>query len=317
MKDALVLVTGGGGFIGTHLCRDLIDRGYRVRVFDNMYRPDLRSVETLLATGRAEIMEGDVRYADSVRRGVDGADYVVHLAALAINKSVVDHEESVEVNLVGSQRVFAAAADAGVKRLVLASSASVYGEPTRLPMAEDDPLNPATPYCLSKLASEHLLRFYGNQYDMPWMALRYFNVYGPGQKTGAYYTSVILTFIRRLLSGQAPIIQGNGEQSMDFVHVSDLVRATAIALECDETNHVLNIGTGVSTTIAELASILIDAVGVDVEPEFEPREVLVSRRAADISLAKKVLGWEPTITADDGLRELAVEMMTSVANEPA
>ncbi len=299
-----IAITGGAGFIGTHLTRTLLDRGYGVRIVDNTYRTAERALRELEHLDDVEVVEGDVRYRDAMARCLRGVDSVVHLAALAINKSIVDHEESVEVNLVGSQHVFATAMELGVRRLVFASSASVYGEPTKLPMSESDTLRPATPYCISKLASEHLLRFYGGHTGTPWMALRYFNVYGPDQKTDAYYTTVVLTFVRRLLSGDPPVIQGTGQQAMDFVHVTDAARATADAIESAESNHVINVASGHSTTIAELARLLIDIVGVDVEPIFEPREVLVSRRQADISLAKRVLGWEPTVTLRDGLTEV-------------
>jgi UDP-glucose 4-epimerase len=244
----LVAVTGGGGFIGTHLARDLLSREYRVRAIDNMYRPVRHALDELSVREGFELVEGDVRYPDAMKRSLSGADYLVHLAALSINKSIVDHAEALEVNLLGAQRTFDAAIDVGVQRIVFASSASVYGEPTKLPMHEDDPLHPATPYCLSKLAGEHLLRFYGDHRHIPWVALRYFNVYGPDQKIQAYYTAVVLTFIRRLLAGEPPVIQGSGEQAMDFVHVRDLARATADALESDVTNEVINIASGVSTS---------------------------------------------------------------------
>jgi UDP-glucose 4-epimerase len=306
MADAspLVVVTGGAGFIGTHLARELLARGFRVRAFDNLYRPVQRALDELGRSNRFELVEGDVRYRDSLARGLVGADLLVHLAALSINKSVVDQTESLEVNLLGSQRTFEAAMDAGVRRVVFGSSASVYGEPTRLPMGEDDPLRPATPYCLSKLAAEHLLQFYGRQRGLSWMALRYFNVYGPDQKTQAYYTSVVLTFIRRLLTGEPPVIQGSGDQGMDFVHVADVARATADALTSEEGNHVINIGSGEATTIADLARMLIEIVGLDVEPVFEPRDTYVSRRQADIGRAEKVLGWAPQVPLRQGLEEL-------------
>lgn len=314
MARELVVVTGGAGFIGTNLADVLIERGYDIRIFDNMARPNLVALERLLETGRVELAEGDVRYADSVRSAVDGADYVVHLAAVSINKSLDHPSESIDINLGGSNVVFKAAADEGVKRLVFSSSASVYGEPESLPMNEDGPFHPATPYCLSKLASEQLLGFYGRTTGLAWNALRYFNVYGPGQKVSAYYTSVVLAFIKRIRAGEAPIIDGEGAQSMDFVHVADIAGATADAMECEASGHVMNVGTGISTSIAELAQILLEITGSDVEPIFRPRDVLVSRRAADISLAREVMGWQPSIGVRDGLRELVESL---VATEPS
>lgn len=299
-----VLVTGGAGFIGGYTVPLLVERGYRVRVFDNMYRADPVVLAAQAEDPAIEIVEGDVRYPDSVARAVDGCESVIHLAALAINKSVAEPVESVEVNLNGSQHVFAASAAAGVRRVVFASSASVYGEPQRLPMHEDDPLNPKTPYCVSKLASEHLLRFYERTEGLDWNVLRFFNVYGPGQRTDAYYTTVVLVFVERLLRGEAPVIDGSGDQTMDFVHVHDVARSVVAALDSDRSREIVNVGTATQTSIAELAELLIDAVGADVEPEFRPRDVMVSRRSADIARAAEVLGWTPEIGVKEGLAEV-------------
>jgi UDP-glucose 4-epimerase len=149
-----------------------------------------------------------------------------------------------------------------------------------------------------------MLGFYERQKGLSWNALRFFNVYGPGQKSEAYYTSVINHFITRLRAGQPPIIDGRGDQSMDFVHVHDLARSVVLALESERSNLPINIGTGIDTSVATLAQILIDAVGVDVEPQFNERDVLVSRRAADITRAREILGWEPKIAVEDGMRQL-------------
>jgi len=295
-------VTGGAGFIGSHVAQQLLQRGWRVRVLDNFYRPDHNRLADLQGHQHFEIVEGDVRYRAVVDRAMKGADRVVHLAALAINKSVAAPTESFDVNLMGTQHVVESACEAGVDRLVFSSSASVYGDPKKLPMSEADEPDPRTPYCISKLAGEQLLRFYGETRALSWMALRFFNVYGPGQRTDAYYTSVVLTFLRRIANGEAPVIDGDGEQSMDFIHVDDIARSLVMAVENDVSGCVLNVGTGISTTIRDLARILIEHMGVDVQPVFRPRPVLVTRRAADISRIQEVLGWQPTIDVEDGLR---------------
>jgi UDP-glucose 4-epimerase len=282
----------------------LLDKGYRVRIFDNMFRGDRDQVAKLAATGDVELVDQDVRYGGAVHAAMKGCDLVVHLAAVSINKSQADPYESIDINMVGNHNVFAAAADHGVKRLVFASSASVYGDPKKLPMHEDDRLDPLTPYCISKRAGEDLLAFYQRSKGLNWIALRFFNVYGPGQKPTAYYTSVINHFVKRLKTGQPPVIDGRGEQSMDFIHVHDIARSVVAALEAEQGNVPVNIGTGIDTSVATLAEILIKAVGVDVEPQFNPREVLVSRRAADITRAREVLGWEPTIAVEDGMTDL-------------
>ncbi len=307
MSDKKVLFTGGGGFIAAHVIPLLIEGGYTVRIFDNMTRGDRARVNEFVATGQVELVEKDVRYGGAVREAMRGCTHVIHFATVSINKSIADPHESIDINMIGNHNVFAAAADEGVERLVFASTASVYGDPKRLPMHEDDELRPLTPYCISKRAGEDLLGFYERQKGLSWNALRFFNVYGPGQKIEAYYTSVINHFIQRLRNGQPPIIDGRGDQSMDFVHVTDLAHAVVAALESEKANVPINIGTGIDTSIAALAKILIEAVGVDVEPLFNDRDVLVSRRAADISRARDVLGWEPRITVEDGMRDLVKE----------
>ncbi|MYW97088.1 NAD-dependent epimerase/dehydratase family protein [Amycolatopsis rubida] len=304
MSDKKVFFTGAGGFIASHVIPILLEKGYTVRIFDNMTRGDRDRVNEFVATGKVELIEKDVRYGVGVREAMRGCTHAIHFATVSINKSIADPGESIDINMVGNNNVFAAAADEGVERLVFASSASVYGEPEKLPMHEDDKLNPLTPYCISKRAGEDLLGFYERTKGLSWNALRFFNVYGPGQKIEAYYTSVINHFIQRLRAGQPPIIDGAGDQSMDFVHVTDLAKGVVAALESEQSNLPINIGTGIDTSIATLAKILIEAVGVDVEPVFNKRDVLVSRRAADITRAREVLGWEPQITVEEGMRAL-------------
>ena len=304
-----VLFTGGAGFIGMHVLPMLLERGYRVRILDSMtYRANRDQVEAMLGDD-VELVENDVRYGGAVQRAMKGCDYAIHFATVSINKSVADPDESVDINMRGNHNVIAAAAEQGVKRLVFASSASVYGDPPSLPMAEDGPIDPLTPYCIGKYTGELLCGFYERQKDLSWIALRFFNVYGPGQKTSAYYTSVINHFVNRIAAGEPPVIDGKGDQSMDFVHVHDVASSAVAALEADRSNMAINVGTGIQTSVADLADILIKAVGADVEPIFNPRDVLVSRRAADISRAREVLGWNPTVAVEDGMAELVKEAL--------
>lgn len=303
-----VLLTGGAGFIGMHVIPMLLERDYRIRLFDNMFRGDRAKVAEIVAEadGRIDFIDQDVRYGGAVAAAMRGCESVIHLAAVSINKSQADPYESIDINVVGEHNVFAAAADLGVRRLVFASSASVYGEPETLPMREDDTLSPLTPYCIAKRAGEDLLGYYQRAKGLSWIALRFFNVYGPGQKTTAYYTSVINHFVNRLRQGLPPVIDGRGEQSMDFIHVHDIARSVVLALESEGDNVPVNIGTGIDTSIADLAKILIDAVGADVQPIFNPREVLVSRRAADVTRAREILGFESSIAVEDGMRDLVL-----------
>ncbi len=300
-KQSSVLVTGGLGYIGSYVVPELLARGWRVRIFDNYYRCDRRIATALAAMDRVEVVEGDIRYANAIEGAIKGVEAVVHLAAVCINKSISDPTESLDVNLLGTQNVFDAAARGSVQRIVYASSASIYGNPTAMPMRETDKPAPITPYCIAKLAGEHLLSFYAERSRMSWLALRFFNVYGPGQPTDAYYTSVVLTFLRRLAAGEPPIIDGRGDQSMDFVHVSDVARAVGLAVDSTASGEVLNVGTGQQTTVAELADHLIKALGAEVQPVFRPREVLVAKREASTERVREVLDWEPTVELTEGL----------------
>ena len=303
-ENKTVLITGGAGWIGLKTVPKLLERGYKVRIFDNMFRGDRDAVASFVERGDVELIDQDVRYGGAVHQAMKGCSHVMHYAAVSINKSQADPYESMDINMIGNHNVFAAAADHQVERLVFASSASVYGPPKQLPMYETDMLDPQTPYCISKRAGEDLLGFYQRRAGLSWVALRFFNVYGPGQKTTAYYTSVINHFVNRLRAGEPPLIDGRGEQSMDFVHVDDVARAGVLALEADRDNLALNVGTGVDTSVARLAAILIDAVGADVEPQFTGRQVLVSRRAADTRLAREAIGFEAAIEVGRGMADL-------------
>lgn len=304
MTSKNAFVVGGAGFIGLHVVDQLVEEGWNVRIFDNMVRGDRDRANQLAATGAVDVIDQDTRNGAAVALAMRGYDYVVHLAADSINKSVADPYSSIDINVVGSHNVIAAAANQGVKRLVAASSASVYGDPKHLPMHEDDELSPLTPYCIGKRTMEDLLGYYQRSKDLSWIALRFFNVYGEGQKTTAYYTSVINHFVNRLKNGEPPVIDGEGKQSMDFIHVKDIARSVVLSLTSAEGNLPINVGTGIDTSVAELAQILIEAVGVDVKPQFNPRKVLVTRRAADISRAREVIGFEASIPVREGMSAL-------------
>ena len=304
MAEKKAFVVGGAGFIGLHVVDRLLDEGWTVRIFDNMVRGDRDRANALVATDRVDVVDQDIRNGAAVLAAMRGYDYVVHLAADSINKSVADPYSSFDINVVGTHNVVAAAAALGVERIVYASSASVYGDPEKLPMHEDDRLNPLTPYCIGKRTGEDILAYYQRRAGLSWIALRFFNVYGEGQKTTAYYTSVINHFVNRLKRGEAPVIDGEGKQSMDFIHVTDIARAVVLSLTSERGNVPINVGTGIDTTVAELARILIAAVGSDVEPQFNPRDVLVARRAADITRAQDVIGFTAKVPVGEGMTRL-------------
>jgi len=307
LKNELVLVTGGAGFIGSHLVEELVAKGYKVRVLDVLSRGNLEYIQPLIDKRKVEFIDGDIRYNDVVDKSMKDVDYVFHEAATNINRSQTYPEESFDVNFRGSYIVFKSALDHNVKKVMFASSASVYGQPKTLPISENHDLNPITPYCVSKLASEHLLKFFARS-GLKFITFRYFNVYGLRQHTDAYYTSVIILFLKSLLNDKPPLVMGNGEQSMDFVNVKDVVRANIMGIESDVENEILNIGSGKSTTIRKLAYMLIDIMGKDVKPRFKPRDVIVTERRADIRKAKDLLGFEPEIGLREGMREVAEDI---------
>jgi len=307
-ENKFVLVTGGAGFIGSHLVEQLVNKGYRVRVLDVLSRGSMEYIQPLIDAGKIEYIDGDIRYQDAVDKSMKGVDYVFHEAATNINRSERYHEESFDVNFKGSYNVFKSALDHKVKKVMFASSASVYGQPKVLPMSETHELNPITPYCVSKLASEYLLKFF-SRFGLKYTIFRYFNVYGLRQHTDAYYTSVIIIFLKKLLNGETPIIDGNGKQSMDFVNVKDIVRANIMAMESNVENEIFNVGTGKTTSIREIAYMLIEQSGKNIEPIFKPREVIVTERRADVRKAKEMLGFEAEIGIQEGLKEVTEDII--------
>ena len=307
-----VLITGGCGFIGSAIARRLVSEGYAVRVIDNLYRNDTSNIQDLIDKGSVEFVEGDIRYQAKVMSVCDDVEYIFHEAADCINKSLKNPTESFDTNVLGTTNVFEAAKLTGVKKVIYASSASVYGDPDELPMREDGPLKPITPYCISKVTVERIADFYARYHGVDSIGFRYFNVYGPRQNVDAFYTNVVILFLKRIMNGDAPVIKGDGKQSMDFIHVDDIARANIMALESDVRNEVFNLGTNKSTTIAELARILLEACGKpDLKPEFTGETFMVKERRASVEKAKDMLGWEPEIDVEEGLKELAKDIINN------
>ncbi|MEM0475933.1 MAG: SDR family NAD(P)-dependent oxidoreductase, partial [Candidatus Norongarragalinales archaeon] len=264
LKRKTALVTGGAGFVGSHLVEALVDRGVSVRVLDNFDRGRLAYLDAAKEKGSVEVVKGDVRNRETVRKAVHGADYVFHEAAVCINKSVKFPEEAIDTNIWGTVNTVLAAKNENVEKFVFASSASIYGNPRQIPMTEEHGFFPETPYCVSKIAGEQLLSIYSK--ELNYVTLRYFNVYGPRQSTDAFYTSVILSFIKKFDAGERPIIHGDGTQTMDFVHVRDVVQANLLAVEKSVSREVFNVASGVETSVNDLVRILNDIYGKNLEP---------------------------------------------------
>ena len=309
-----VLITGGCGFIGSQLAKDLRDRGYNIRILDNLHRGELENLGDLLEHDDVELIRGDIRDRETVSAAMKDIDYVVHLAATCLNRSIKYPTESLQVNMLGTNTVFNVAVEHNVEKILYASSASVYGEQS-IPMSEDDAVSPQTPYGISKYCAELLASFYAEQENIPFVGYRFFNVYGADQDTDAYYTSVINVFVQRLVNGDPPIIHGSGEQTMDFINVRDISRALYLGINTNVENEVFNVGSGNMTSIADLAEILIDIVGVDVQPQYKDRDVLVSHRQASTKKAKEKLGFESEVSVRDGLEEVVESVISEMDTE--
>lgn len=295
------LVTGGAGFIGSNLAHTLLARGHDVRLLDNFSTGHRANIELL----DAEVVEGDLRSYERVAAAVGGVEVVFHQGALpSVPRSIQDPLTSTAVNVEGTLNVILAARDAGVRRVVFASSSSVYGDAPGMPRRESQPLSPLAPYAVSKLAAEQYCMVANRVYGVETVALRYFNVFGERQDPLSGYAAVIPKLIRMMLDGQRPTIFGDGQTSRDFTHVENVVEANlAAAVEPAAAGRVMNIAVGSSHTLNELVSELQGLVDSELEPEYgPPRPGDVSESLADVSLARELLGYEPRIEFEEGLQ---------------
>lgn len=301
-----VVVTGGGGFIGSTLSRRLLAAGLEVTVFDNLASGQRgeRNLQDLVQRG-ARAVRGDIRSTDALTAVLTGADAVVHLAAMAsVAASVADPRACREINLEGTRNVLEGARQAGIRRLVFASTAAVYGMEPRLPSREEDPLAPASPYAEAKIAAEEACRAAHAAGALETVVLRFFNVYGAGQDPLSSYSGVITRWVEAIRQEAAIQVYGDGSQTRDFVHVQDVAAAIVLALQSREPQPgPMNIGSGVSTSLLELLEQLSSACEADPEVRFLPfraGDVLHSR--ADITRARQCLGFRPTVALPEGLR---------------
>ncbi|WNI14407.1 NAD-dependent epimerase/dehydratase family protein [Actinacidiphila sp. ITFR-21] len=308
VRGKRILVTGGAGTIGSHLVDRLVDGGAQhVVVLDNFVRGRTANLSRSAGSGVVEVVEGDIRDRATVRKVTEGADLVFHLAAIRITQCAEEPRLANEVLVDGTFNVLEAAAAAGVGKVVASSSASLYGLAETFPTTErHHPYNNDTFYGAAKAFNEAMLRSFHAMYGLDYVALRYFNVYGPRMDIHGLYTEVLIRWMERIEAGQPPLILGDGTQTMDFVHVRDIARANVLAAESDLTDEVFNVASGTETSLQELALGLLEAMGADLPPEHGPARAVngVTRRLADTSLAAERLGFTAEIDLRAGLRDL-------------
>ncbi|HDQ73509.1 MAG TPA: SDR family oxidoreductase [Chloroflexi bacterium] len=299
------LVTGGAGFIGSNIVEALVRREEQVRVLDNFATGKRENLAPWLE--QIELIEGDVRDLEAVQRAMAGVDYVLHQAALpSVPRSIADPMETHACNATGTLNVLLAAREAGVKRLVYASSSSVYGDSPTLPKREDMPTDPLSPYAVSKLAGEHYCRAFYQVYGLETVCLRYFNVFGPRQDPTSQYAAVVPKFVTAMLDGRAPTIYGDGMQSRDFTYVTNVVQANLLACRAEGVGgEVFNVACGERFTVLELVAQLERALGKEARPEFAPpRPGEIKHSLADIARASERLGYAPLVGFGEGVERV-------------
>jgi UDP-glucose 4-epimerase len=308
MRESRILITGGAGFVGSHIADQLLEEGVReIVILDNLARGRRENITRALTSGRVTVIEGDIRDREAVAEAMSGIDIVFHQAAIRITQCAHEPRLALEVLADGTFNVLEAAVKAGVRKLVAASSASVYGLAGEFPTAErHHPYNNRTLYGAAKLFNEGLLRSFHAMYGLDYVALRYFNVYGERMDVHGAYTEVLIRWMERIASGHPPWIFGDGRHTMDFIHVEDIARANILAATSCVTDQVFNVASGRETTLNELAGALLRIMDSSLTPEYGPERAVnaVPRRLADTTRAQRLLGFTPRIDLDEGLRRL-------------
>jgi nucleoside-diphosphate-sugar epimerase len=296
------LVTGGAGFIGSNIVEELVARGEQVRVLDDLSTGRRSNIEPFLDS--IELVQGSLTSDDALNKAVAGVDFIIHQAALpSVPRSVSDPLQSHEANATGTLKLLIAARDAGVRRVVYASSSSVYGDSPILPKREDMPTRPLSPYAVNKLAGEEYCKVFTGVYSLPTVSLRYFNVFGPRQDPTSQYAAVIPAFISSMLQDKRPTIYGDGLQTRDFTYVSNIVNANLLACESNGADGLaVNVACAERISLLDLVAEINRLLGKDIEPIFEPvRAGDVKHSLADISVAREKLRFEPRVTFSEGL----------------
>lgn len=308
IRGSVCLVTGGAGTIGSTIVDQLVAAGAaEVRVLDNFVRGRKENLADAMASGRVQVVEGDIRDVGLVNEATEGVDVVFHQAAIRITQCAQEPRLALEVLADGTFNMLEAAAAAKVSKVVAASSASVYGLADEFPTTESaGPWANDTFYGAAKVFNEGMLRSFHAMSGLDYVALRYFNVYGPRMDVHGLYTEVLIRWMERIEAGQPPIILGDGRQTMDFVFTTDIARANLLAAEADVTDAAFNIGCGVETSLRGLAEALLETMGSDLSVEFGPERAVngVTRRLASVDAARRQLGWSPEVPLEEGLARL-------------
>ncbi|MEK6302802.1 MAG: SDR family NAD(P)-dependent oxidoreductase [Acidobacteriota bacterium] len=307
LSGSTVLVTGGAGLVGSHIVDELVKEGARVTVYDSFVRGKIEHLERARTTEDVEIISADLRDSERIREALKGVDYVFHQAAAWLRLCQENPRLSLDVNIAGTFGLLEACVEAGVKKIVAASSSSVYGEGLYLPTDEDHPFNNDLFYGASKIANEQHYRAFYKKYGLDFVAFRYLNVYGPRQPYEAAYMDVIMHFLNRIDADQPPVVRGDGSATVDLVYAGDVARANVMALKSPVTNEFFNVASGVETTLRELAYLLIRLRGKEgkLEPEFQPMDTgLVTRRWGCPKKARELLGFDVTTSVEEGMRRV-------------
>jgi UDP-glucose 4-epimerase len=307
LSASKVLVSGGAGLVGSHIVDELVKEGARVVIYDDFRRGKMEHLDWARANGDVRVVEADIRDRDALRGAMQGVDYVFHQAAAWLRLCQNEPRLSLEVNIIGTFQLLETCVEAGVKKVVAASSSSVYGEGSYLPTDENHPFNNDLFYGASKVANEQHYRAFYKKYGLDFVAFRYLNVYGPRQPYDAAYMDVIMHFLNRIDADEPPVIRGDGSATVDLVYVEDVARANVIALKSAVTNEFFNVASGKETTLKELAHLLIRLSGKEgkLEPVLEPMDSgLVTRRWGDVTKARELLGFVTTTSVEEGMRRV-------------